>query len=170
MHKVLPLIALVLPLSALAGDREGVLVSTLPESMAASIFSGADFEMPVTGEFDLAIEMPRRFKRRPPRSIDQALDQMRQILPRWYLSAMLQSKGEYECSVRVNDSSYSVLVGNWLWVQWGMDDEDSELRRAFADLGVRSSSFIRQALNSGLCIDLKHGRKAALEEISTYRS
>lgn len=170
MLKLLPLV-LVLPISAHAGgdNGSGMLISTSPEHMASSIFSGPDSQMPVTGEFNLAIEMPKRLRERPPRSIEEALGQMRRVLPHWYMSAMLQSQGEYECSVRVNGSSYSVLVGNWLWVQWGMDDESSELRRAFSGLGVNSSSLILQALNAGLCVDLKQGRKAALDEIARYQ-
>lgn len=169
MFKLFPLITFLLSFSVLANeDGAEVLISTLPEDMVATVFPGSDLEMPITGQFDLAIEMPKELQSRPPRSIEDAFEQMRRILPHWYLSALLRSEGDYECTVRVNDASFSVLIGNWLWVQWGMGGDESVLRQVFSDMGVHSSGLVRQALNSGLCIDLKRGRKAALEEILTY--
>lgn len=170
MFKLLPLIAVLFPLSAqTSGIDPQIVVSTLPEDMAASVFLGADSEMPIARDYELAIEVPTRFVRRPPESIEDALDWMRQVLPRWYLSAVFSSQGEDECSVIVNGASYSVTVSNWLWSYWGMDDDESGLRKVFARMDIYSPGIIQQALSSGLCIDLKDGRQEAIEEINKYR-
>ena len=177
MYRLLPVVLLFFALSALSDTRggqasEAIEVSTLPERIAESVFSGADSAMPVGREFEIAIEPLRDARGRVviPRSIAEALEAMRKVLPHWYLSALLRSHGDTECSVLVNDVSYTTAIDNWLWVEWRMGDDGSALRREFDGLGIRTRSIVQQALSNGFCEYLRSGRTSALEVIAGYRS
>ena len=128
--------------------------------------------MPVGREFEIAIEPLRDARGRVviPRSIAEALEAMRQALPHWYLNALLRSHGDTECSVLVNDVSYTTAIDNWFWIEWRMEDDGSALRREFEGLGIRTRSIAQQALSNGFCEYLRSGRASALAVVAGYRS
>lgn len=171
MQRLLPLIVLLLswiPLCQAAPKTcPRNAISNLPECLANAVFGGKDRDMPIGDDYEMALE-PLRDKNGKsivPHTIPDALEHMRKILPHWYLNALRRSRGDNECSVTINRSSYATLVTVWFFTQWELDREDSPLRRQFESIGIRTGDEIEQALEWGLCGLVKHDEKEALEII-----
>lgn len=130
------------------------------------VYVGSDVDMPYNSSFYLAL--PPRDEGKPhPASIEEAFHEMKEMLPNWYLSALVKGRGEHECDVSVNGESYVAIVDLALAVWWDMDNDESIMRESLRKAGVKSDHpmIYMSALSRGFCIYLKEGAEAGVNEI-----
>jgi len=136
-----------------------VIILNDPALSSSKIFMGQDRDLSLTGEHVLAISpiMHTNGNIIIPDDIESAFSFMDDMLPKWYLKALKESAGEYECSVNVNGSSYSSLIDSWIWIKW-LEPKESKLRDYFNKKGIYQHDIIIDALQFSFCEYLKTGR------------
>ena len=148
------------------GEEEvKILILHQEEDFAKSVFVGSDIDMPLMGEFDIAI-LPTIIdgKIKPPNSIESALDELVKMLPNWYLSALIKAQKDDECSVTVNQKPVSHYIDSWIWVNW-FKSEKSQLKDKFLKKKISEKYLIINALQFAFCDYLQSGKKDKLEDI-----
>lgn len=152
---------------SVAAEVERVVVEA---SSSNRIFIGHDRSMPTTGEYDFAITLPKGFKQAVSTSdLPKMLKLLKEVLPHWYVSAIVRSGGDNECSVVVNDISYSETVDSWVWDTWGIDEPTSLVRRHLESYGIHDEIIAKAAIGFGLCSYLKKkDLRLAVDVVASY--
>lgn len=142
-----------------ASDKEVVkkiLIGNAPEVFAKRVFVGLDSDMPLTEEYYIAIqpifEDGRIFV---PQNIEDALRQMKEMLPHWYQVGLKKSRGEQECSINVNQISITYNIRQWIWVNWINKMSGRLLKQQFNEFGFETNEEITWALSYAFCQYIK---------------
>lgn len=146
------------------------------EDFAARVFIGADSEMPMSGDFDIAIHPTLDSSGRPvvPNDVAAVMDELRNALPHWYLVAIKESRGDKRCVVVVNQGDhheidYTFEVASWYWSAWTLSSNQSSLRKALNAWGLDQEARITPAIEVGFCEYVKTGDRAkAINTVKLY--
>lgn len=157
-------------------EYERVTISNDPRHTARTVFVGADKDMPTTGAWVIALSptLDEKGNLVVPPTLEKALVEMKKALPHWYVSALRNGKGDYECFVSVNGIDVDIAVNAWFWSSWGIKSEASPLRKQLKKLGISPGSedgIMQSALSSGFCAFVKtENIGAAMNVIASFES
>lgn len=145
-------------------DQEPLVISNEPKYIARLIFTGSDHAMPTDGRFKLSIAPTIKDGNiLIPATISEAFREMERALPHWYQAALITSRGDFECFVSVNNVDLNFIVMSWLWVNWRLEEPDSELRIALENMGAEHRDQVLSGIHDGFCFYLKYGEEKAME-------
>jgi hypothetical protein len=133
-------------------------IGSSPELVASFVFVGLDSDMKLDKRASIAIQPT--FKDAQlliPKSIDDALFEMKKMLPNWYQHALKKSSGEHECEVNVNRSTVSSFIKHWIGVNWINTPEGEALRKEFKQYDWDPEIGEENALNYSFCQYVKTG-------------
>ncbi|WP_412972448.1 hypothetical protein [Glaciecola sp. MF2-115] len=142
-----------------ASDKEvikKILMGNSPEIFAQSIFVGLDSDMPLNEEYYIAIQPTYENEEiLVPQSIEDALRQMKKMLPHWYQVGLKKSRGEQECSVFVNQTRVTQNIQQWIWINWVNKLSGNPLKQQFIEFGFVTNEDITTALSYTFCQYIK---------------
>jgi len=133
-----------------AGD---IVIDTTPQHFATHVFVGPDEAMPPDGKLFISIQptLDKNGHYYVPRDIPEALVEMRQMFPHWFIAALFHpGDKDQQCLVLVNNYPVGSDVMDWIWINWALDAKSSPLKKALGKHGIRSVN-VRAALYVGFC-------------------
>lgn len=148
--------------------QEPIVISNAPEHFARDIFVGPDNEMPTNGRWIMSLEPTTVQSGEPsiPKNLSEAFHEMEHALPHWYQVALRRSSGEFECFVSINNFDVNLFVMDWFWVNWRLEEPDSELRNVLEGMGAENRYQMLFGLHDGFCYYLKYGEEKAMEMLT----
>lgn len=124
---------------------------SIPVSTSELVFHGRDEDMPLNGCYWFAVDDRDMAL---PRGVDQAVDKMISIMPRWMRVAVQEGRGINACVVVVNNVDYlNVLIRAYVerWHEAGVDM--SGWRKGPAQKGFISDPVVEH-LQERICLRL----------------
>jgi len=140
-------------------------VSHQEEFFSKKIFVGKDEDMPLGEEYEIAIS-PTIIEGNiiAPNSIENALEELKKMLPNWYLNALNKAHREVECSVSLNHIPVSSILDSWIWVNW-FKGKKGLLKKEFINRNIKEKVLMLNALQFVFCDYLQRGNTDNLDEM-----
>jgi hypothetical protein len=125
---------------------------------ASFVFVGKDSDMKLDTRSVISIQPTFKDTRLLlPNSIEDALLEMKKMLPQWYQRALKQSRWEQECEVNVNHSRVSNFIKHWIGVHWINTPEGEAIKKEFKQYDLAPEIEVEKALNYSFCQYIKTG-------------
>jgi hypothetical protein len=133
-------------------------IGSSPELVASFVFVGLDSDMNLDTRAHIAIQPTFKDSQLlVPKSIDDALFEMKKMLPKWYQYALKKSTGEQECEVNINHNTVSNFIKHWIGVNWINTPEGEAIRKEYKQYDLNPEIEVEKALNYSFCQYVKTG-------------
>lgn len=108
------------------------------------VFYKENAVMPIRSEFIISLKTTynHEYVYEKPDNIEGLMIKMINLLPSWYINALLLVPKGAQCSVNVNGKNYTRYIAAWIEKYWGVFNPDSMISYELEMLGYNADSYV----------------------------